>query len=212
MATDYRKQSPATHNIKNAKYAVRTDAATPGTEIKDIPYAISISLSALWDKYTRYANGTKVIEIPSDQGRDGTFVTTAEDLNFEADLGYIDTGLNGGGSAEIRANGLKKIDFYYETDATTASGTKFVIKTWLLCCTVGKATKESTTDTENINPYDYSYPITVEGMKKLASDGKAVYRDENGNEVYVVMISKVPSDEGYDTFESAVPTPQEAAA
>jgi hypothetical protein len=212
MSVNHRKQSPATHNIKNVKYAIREEGGTPGTIINDIQYAIKISLPSKWDKYTRYANGKKVVEIPADQGREGSFTTTAQDYQLEENIGYIDTAIDGGGMGEMRATSFRKIDIYYETDAKTESGANFVIKAWLLMCTVGKCTIEQSTDTESINPNDYEYPVSVEGVKKLASDGTSAYRDANGNEVYITLVTKVPGDEGYADFENAVPKPKAVAA
>ena len=204
MSTDYKKQPAAYHGIRLLKYAVRESADTKGT-VTVMPYAKSISFEPQVESEQIYANDRSILAAVADQGYTGEIGTTATDPKFEEALGHTMT--ISGGTADLKINGYKRVDIYYEFSNKTEDGIDYVVKVWALNAEVSKATKTHETDENTPKIGEYQYPITVYGDKLKTSEGED-YRDENGNEKYVTRIMSYPDDEGYDTFGDTVPTPE----
>ncbi|WP_071428271.1 major tail protein [Merdimmobilis hominis] len=210
MAADYKKQAPAYHGITNAKYALRDDSGAPGTEVKEIPYIKSISHEPQVEAQEVFANDSKVLTIPSDQGSTGSLGTTAPYRALEIDLGQLME--VDGATAEVKITGYKRVDLYYEYSETTQSGINYKVKVWALNVEMGKATRSHATDENTATLGEYQYPITIYGDKVKDSTGSAVYQDANGNEITATMVISVPGDANYADFGKTVPVVKVKAA
>ena len=205
MPENYSSQSPAYHGVKNAKYSMRT-GEEPGTEIKNLAYIKAVSFDPQVNTQPIYANDMQVMAVVSDKGYTGNLGVTAQDRVLEKDLGQvveIDKG-----QADVNLIGFRRLDLYYEYTEHTQSGVPYTVKVWALNLEVGKASKSNETDEDSLKIGEYQYPITVYGDKIKAATGEATYRDANGNELVATRIICLPNDEGYATFDSAVPAPK----
>lgn len=202
-----------THGIRNTKVAIGTN--TDGDETWGTPFAVpfakSISLPITNNDLDIYADDMLQLSIPSDQGYNGNVNYTNRSEELEEKLGYITKEIDGGGFADIKTYGYKKAAFYYETQTTMSDGTAVTAKNWLLNVTIGKPQISSTGDTDSISVEDVQYPLKVIGVAQKTSEGTGIARDEKGFEIMIRRVCKVPGDEGYETFENAVPEPKAKA-
>lgn len=200
------EKSAAYHGIDNAAYAVRGVDNAPGTEIKKLLYAKSIALSAIIDRQDVYADDRLIMAIPADQGYEGTFGTTDQDIPFETDVGLVM--VLSSGVANVKMTGYTRFDFYHEFKRHLSTGQAYTVKAWVLNCEAGKADINNETDTNTLTIGTYSYPLRVYGEKVLDAAGTNPFRDALGNEKVATIIRAMPGDEGYDEFEKTVPVPK----
>ena len=191
-------------NVKNVMYATKQEGGTYD-EPKDLAYANSISLEADYNETKLYGDGQVLAVLGDDKGKTGTLSVTNIEKHYEIAMGRAMEIKNG--LADIQQRSSVEHAIYFETDGLL-DGKSITIKAWLLGVTTGKAseTYDQTTDSPTVNNYDYS--LTVLGTDLMDSAGTATYYDENGNSIKVYRITSFPGDEGYDTFEDAVPVPK----
>lgn len=196
-------QSVGFHGVEGVKYCPRVNGQK-GTTMVDVPYAQSIALSTVLNNTDRYADNRLVLQIPSDDGYDGTFGASARNDDLEKALGYLNE--TAAGLVKTNIPYYSRGDFFYTFKAEFENAPAQVYKVWLLNVQCGKTAENANTDTNSINFGAYEYPIRVYGDNAVTSDGDP-YLDENGFKRVVTMIVSRPGDSGYDTFENEVPDP-----
>lgn len=197
------RQALGYHGVDSAKYKKRADGAT----VTNMPYIKNISLDRQINITPQYANNRLLCNITSDNGYTGNLGTTAQDADFETELGMI-VRLHDGSQATVNRVGSPRMDYYYEFNQVSEEGVTQVAKVWLLNVEFREPSQNHATDTDSKDFGEYIYPFTVYGDRLLDSDGKTDYVDDNGNKLTCYRIISLPGDTGYDSFESAVPTPK----
>ena len=199
------KQGAGFHGVDALKYAVRGSGSAT---VKDVAYAVGVSLSRQINKTQNYANNRMVCEIESDNGYTGTVNTTAPEIDFETALGMV-MNVSGGARAVVSRGSTPRTDLYFETIVNYEDGTSEVVKTWLLNVSVSAPESvEHNTDTDSATFGSYAYPITVYGDTIKDSTGSADYVDERGFKHRCFRLVSYPGDEGYDDFGTTVPAPK----
>ena len=199
------KRPLAMYGLKNVKYAKRTADGEPGEAAIPLPKGKSLQLNTAINMTEVYANDERILMIPADQGYNGTYGCTGQDLEFEEKIGFL-IKLDDGTYADIKINDMERIELYFERTFKPAEGSAFVMKAWIYGAELGKPSKNSQTNTQNITIGDYQYPINVYGETILEEADKP-YCDDNGNELVALMIISVPGDDGYKTFGEKPPKP-----
>lgn len=195
------KRKMVKFNIKNLKYAIKTDEDTYDVP-KDLAYASALSLETDYDESYLYGDGQKIAVLTDDKGRTGELTVINIEEEYEIDMGRMMK--VEGGTAEIQQ--LKSIEhaIYYEVEALK-DGERLTIKNWLYGCRTGKAseTYNQTEDDPTVNTY--GYPLTVLGIN--LKEGLEDYVDNDGNTIKAFRVTAYPDDIGYATFGDSVPTP-----
>lgn len=187
------------YNCKNGVYSV------DGETIKPLGFLVSNNLDTNLSTKDIYGDGELQLSIMTDKGLTGSLEMTAQDEDFETDLGFLKAIEQGLARIQVLQN--KTVSIGYETYVATADGVTKTKKVWLLGVNVSPAGESLSQNTETTNEVTASYPLTVKGVNLKASGGSTDYVDENGNTIKVFRISSVPSDSGYATFLDSVPTP-----
>ncbi len=191
------------HGVEGVKYCPRQNGQK-GTTMIDVPYAQNIALSAVLNNTDRYADNRLVLQIPSDDGYEGTFGASARNNDLEKALGYLnETAI---GLLKTNIPYYSRGDFFYKFKAEFEGAPAQVYKVWLLNVQCGKTAENSDTDTNSITFGAFEYPIRVYGDDAVTSEDEP-YLDENGFKRVVTMIVSRPGDSGYETFEDTVPEP-----
>ena len=206
MGTNFRGKSPGYHNINNAKFCPKKEDGTPDdANIIRLPYSKTLALSPLLERQDVYADGRNVLAIPSDQGYEGSYGTTDQDIGLETALGFAEE--LAGGLGTLKMTGYRRGYMYYEFKRALEDGRNYVVKAWLYDAEFGKAAISNETDTNTLTMGTTSYPLRVYGTPALDDEGKPV-TDELGNEKVVIMMISLPGDDDYTTFGDAVPLPK----
>ena len=187
------------YNCKNGVYSV------DGSEVNPLGYLVSSTLDTNISTKDIYGDGELQLSILTDKGLTGSLEMTAQDEDFETDLGFLKAIEQGLARVQVLQN--KTVSVGYETYITTSDGVTKTKKVWLLGVNVSPAGESLSQNTDTTNEVTASYPLTIKGVNLKASGGSADYVDENGNTIKVFRISSVPTDSGYSTFLDSVPTP-----
>lgn len=177
-------------------------------EIHDLAYANNITLESDIDEALLFGDGEVLETSISNNGLSGSLgVINLEDHYeiFGGRLMEIVDQNDEEALAEVEMTNSIPHDIYFETQAIE-DGVEKTFKHWLLNCRTGRPseTYEQSTDNKNVSNFEYS--LTVLGVP-LRADYGLVYRDEKGNEVKVVRITKEPNSYGYETFGEIAPYP-----
>jgi phi13 family phage major tail protein len=197
------KTTEINFGIKNVKYALKNDTTGLYGTVKDLAYVDSLSLDPAFSTTPIYGDGKLLVSIPSDQGYTGTLTFVQLSEEYEIDLGRKLKIT--GGTADVEQLGSRSHAVYYETNALL-DGVNTTIKVWLLNVTTGKPTIKQNQSNPNPAPNNVEYDITIQG-EYLTTDGDQKYVDVSGNNLLIFEIVSRPTDAGYDTFGTAVPTP-----
>ena len=187
------------YNCKNGVYSV------DGSEVNPLGYLVSSTLDTNISTKDIYGDGELQLSILTDKGLTGSLEMTAQDEDFETDLGFLKAIEQGLARVQVLQN--KTVSVGYETYITTSDGVTKTKKVWLLGVNVSPAGESLSQNTDTTNEVTASYPLTIKGVNLKASGGSTDYVDENGNTIKVFRISSVPTDSGYSTFLDSVPTP-----
>lgn len=187
------------YNCKNGVYSVDGSAVNP------LGYLASTALDANISTKDIYGDGELQLSILSDKGLTGTLEMTAQDEDFEVDLGFVKEITQGMARVQVLQN--KTISIGFETYITDADGVTKTKKVWLLGVNVSPAGESLSQNADTINESTASYPVTIKGVNLKDTAGSTDYTDENGNTIRVFKISSVPTDTGYADFLTTVPTP-----
>lgn len=191
------------YNCKNGVYSV------DGSEVKPLGYLANATLDSNIGTKDIYGDGELQLSILSDKGLTGSLEMTAQDEDFETDLGFLKAIEQGLARVQVLQN--KTISIGFETYITTSDGITKTKKVWLLGVNVSPSGESLSQNTETINEVTASYPLTVKGINLKATGGSTDAVDENGNTIKVFKVTSVPTDSGYSTFLDSVPTPTEKA-
>lgn len=195
-------------NIKNLKYALRKTDDSGWDNPKPLAGAVALALEPDFNEQIVYADGEKILSIPDDKGFTGELTVRVIEDHYEIDMGRAMKIQEG--HADIQQLKSTPHCIYYEVDGYD-EGVKKTYKTWLINCRTGRAS-ESYQQTEDDPTFNaYAYPLTVLGEKLMDSTGTEEYTDENGNTIKITRVTSKPTDAGYDTFGSSVPTLQAPA-
>ena len=190
-------------NIKNAKYALKT------SEGYDSPvafgYSDSIALEADYSEKVIYGDGKKILTIPNDKGKTGTLALLALDEAYE--IAMKRRMKTSKGTAEIKQLASIEHAIYFETDYLEEDGEMKTAKTIIYGVTSGRPSQSYRQTTDDINNENTEYSITIKGVPMRTSDGNSVYRDPNGNVIYVWQETVLPSDKDYETFGTTITEP-----
>lgn len=187
------------YNCKNGVYSV------DGSEVKPLGYLASTTLDTNISTKDIYGDGELQLSLLTDKGLTGTLEMTAQDEDFETDLGFLKAIEQGLARVQVLQN--KTISIGFETYITTADGITQTKKVWLLGVNVSPAGESLSQNTDTTNEVTASYPLTIKGVNLKAQGGTSDYVDENGNTMKVFRVRSIPSDSGYATFLDSVPTP-----
>ena len=195
------------HGVEGVKYCPRVNGQK-GTTMIDVPFAQSIALNTVLSNTDRHADNRLVLQIPSDDGYEGTFGASARNDDLEKALGYMNETATG--LLKTNVPYYSRGDFFYTFKAEFENAPAQVYKVWLLNVQCGKTAENASTDTNSITFGAYEYPLRVYGDDAVTSSGEA-YLDSNGFRRVVTMMVSRPGDDGYDTFGNQVPSPVMAA-
>lgn len=191
-------------NIKNAKYAPKTD------EGYDAPvafgYSDSISLEANYSEKLIYGDGRVVLTIPNDKGKTGSLGLLTIDEAYEIAMKRRMKTANG--TAEIKQTASIEHAIYFEFDYYESDGEIKTGKTVLYGVTTGRASETFNQTTDDINNNNISYPLTIKGVPMMSADGARPYKDDKGNIIYAWQETSIPGDEGYEEFGKTISAPK----
>ena len=188
-----------TFNCKNGVYSV------DGKTVKPLTYLNAVNLDRNIATNNLYGDGGVVLALTNDSGISGTLETTARDVDFEQDLGFVEEITQG--LAEVQVLGSKTVSIGYECYDLDDQGNQKTKKVWLIGVNVAPASESLSQNTDGMNDSPASYGLTVKGENLKDSAGTADYTDANGNTKKVYKISCLPTNANYDTFFDNVPTP-----
>lgn len=191
-------------NIQNAKYAI-------GNVIADFGTAIKMSLETDSSSKQIYGDGRIIATLVNERGKNAVLTLNNICDAYEIAMGRKEQTTTG--LADIKQTKVIEHAIYFEvcnlikTDAGVTKTT--VTKTWLLGCTsTGRPSESYDQTTTDINESSFELSFTVNGINLKNTEGTGNYVDEDGNEIVVLQVTKVPGDDGYDDFETTVPSPQ----
>ena len=191
------------HGVEGVKYCPRVNGKK-GTTIIDVPYAQNITLNTVLSNTDRHADNRLVLQIPSDDGYEGSFGASARNDDLEKAIGYLNE--TAAGLVKTNVPYYIRGDFFYTFKAEFEGASAQVFKVWLLNVQCGKTAENASTDTNSITFGAYEYPLRVYGDTAVTPSGE-IYVDGNGFRRVVTMMISRPGDEGYDTFGDQVPEP-----
>ena len=189
--------------LANVHYAkLNRDASTGVTsfgEVKAIPGAVNLSLSASGDTNNFYADNMKYWTGTSNNGYEGDLeVAIIPDEFKTAILGFIQTAE--GGILETGDEKASEFALLYEIDGDKEKR-RFVD----YCCTATRPTAEASTTEDSITPQTDTLSLTTSPFNYLASS--------NGTPKKLSRYYEKPGDSNYDNWFSqvAIPTPVTSA-
>lgn len=208
MAIDKTGKTLVGFNVKNGQFAVKTSSGY------DTPVSLTWLTRFAKDKNLStkeiYGDGQLQITLVNDKGFTGSIGMTAQDLEYNKAMGFaqdID-----GGLAEIKQLSVVDHAIYFETDFIGKDGITKTKKVWVFGVTVQAPSESLDQNTTDINESTVEYAITIQGINLKNATGDADYVDaETGQTVKCFTYSKVPTDDGYDTFGDSVPAPKVSA-
>jgi len=188
----------AVFNCKNGVYAI-------DDTVYDLNYLTNFSKDSNSSLKELYGDGELQYSAPNDKGFTGTLGLMARDIEYEVALGMAQN--IDGGVSEVEMLSTVSHPIGLEVYAIIDGVTK-AKKIWFFGVQTSRPTESLAQNTEEINESTVDYPITIKGVKLKAADGVTDYVDENGLTKYVWSYSKMPTDDGYDTFLASVPVPK----
>lgn len=197
-------------NIQNVKYALKNINGGYDAPVAFDTFAQSMSKEANFDVLDLYGDGRLQARLPNDKGLTGNLGLMAVSENYEKAMGRLIE--VEGGLAEIVQTSIVEHALYIEVNYAEKDEPVKIAKCWYYGVTSEKADGniQQNTDSPNINGIEY--PITISGTRLKKADGFTDARDtKTGNYIYVLKMTSFPNDDGYDTFEYAVPIPKEKA-
>lgn len=192
-------------NVKNAAYAVKNSDGTYGTPIA-LGYSDSIALEADYAEKVIYGDGRKVVTIPNDKGKTGTLVLLTIDEGYEIAMKRRMKTANG--TAEVKQTASIEHALYFETEFLDENQVQKTAKTIVYGVTSGRPSDTYNQTTDDINNNNTSYPLNIKGAPLMDFSGSTIYKDENGNTVYVWQETSVPGDAGYADFGKTIALPK----
>ena len=191
-------------NIQNAKYAI-------GNVIADFGTSTKMSLETDSSTKVIYGDGKIICTLVNERGKNA--VLTLNNICDDYEIAMGRKVMTSAGLADIKQNKVVEHAIYFEVCnlTKTAGGvTKTTVaKTWLFCCNSTSRPSESYDQTTtDINESSFELSFTVNGINLKNTEGTGNYVDDDGNELIVLQVTKVPGDNGYDDFEKTVPLPQ----
>lgn len=198
-------------NIQNAMFAIKNASgyATPvsfGTSIK-------MALEPEASSKPIYGDGQTICHLVNEKGKVGVLTLNNICDAYEMAMGrkiQTDSGL-----ADCRQTQVVEHAIYFEVCNITKQGESTVrttvAKTWLLgCYSTARPAESYDQTTTDVNESSFEVPFTNTGINLLATEGTSNYVDANGDKVIIYQVTKLPGEEGYETFEQSVPTPKKA--
>ena len=195
----------AVFNVKNAVYAIREADGTPGT-VKPMTYMNTFSKERSPQTKDLYGDGEIQDTLVSERSQTGTIGTTARDSEFERDLGFSEEMADG--EAEVALTSFKRADIGFETEVKEAGKPTKVKRVWVLNIAVKPASDSLTQNQDDITQSTADYPYTAYGVNKQDSTGTKDYVDADGHTHKVFTYSRMPGEDGYETFLETVPVPK----
>ncbi len=195
-----------TFGVKNVKYAIK-NAGVYSAPVA-LAKADTISLEGTYESNPVYGDGIVIAEITKDQGLTGTLSIVQEAIAYEIAMKRKEA-LADGLNADVSQIDSVEHAIYFET-YNQEDGIRKVKKVWLLNVTSGKPGETYTQIKDSVEVTKFDIPLTVRGELKLAANDE-VYKDANGNEVYITKMSATTDYSGYTTFGDAVPSPKAVA-
>lgn len=194
-------------NCKNGVYSV------DGSTVKPLGYLTAISTEKNVDTKDIYGDGEIVLSQMNDKGFTGSLELTANDTDFEKDLGFameIEQGL-----ADVQVMGSESIaigvECYIVVKDAQGKAVQKTKKVWFLNCNVSPASTSLSQNTDTTNEATVSYPLTIKGVNLMGADGITEHVDANGNTRKIFKISCLPDNTNYATFLDTVPVPKAKA-
>lgn len=190
-------------NVKNGQYALSTGSPKPLTWMTSFAKEKNLT--------TKTINGDGELQcsLVNDKGFTGTLGLTAQDLEYNKDLGFMRT--IDGGLAEIKQISVVEHSLYFETEYMGKDGVSKKKKVWVFGVEASAPSETLSQNTDDINESTVEYSITIKGVPLKTADGTANYVDPtSGQEIKCFTYSKIPTDTGYSTFENSVPVPKVA--
>lgn len=186
-------------NVKNGQYAV-------DGEIKPLNYLTKFSKEKNLKTKTIYGDGELLTTLVNDQGFTGIIGMLAQDIEYNKDMGFMEE--LSSGLAEIKQVAIKEHNLYFETQYMAKGDVTKTKKVWVFGVEVQSPSESLEQNTDDINESNVEYPITIKGTNIKSSDGTTDYvNPTTGDVMKCYTYSKVPTDDGYDTFEKTVPVP-----
>lgn len=191
-------------NIKNAKYAPET--AEGWAPWQKFGYSDSISLEADYSEKAIYGDGRKVFTIPNDKGKTGTLTLLTVDDAYE--IAMKRKMPTSKGLAEVKQMAAVSHALYFETEYMGEDNLVKTAKTIVYGVTSGRPSQVFNQTTDDINNNNVNYPLNIKGVPMKDASGE-LYKDADGNVVYVWQETSIPGDAGYETFGDTLtfPTP-----
>lgn len=193
-------------NVKNAVYAVVGE-----DEVKPLAYMNTFTKDRNVSTKNLYGDGELQDTLTSDRSITGAIGTTARDMDFEKDLGFIQE-IAGGGLAELAVKDSKRVNVGFETEYKEKGKPVKTKKVWLLNIVVTPPNESLTQNQDDINESTFDYNYTGFGENLQAATGSGDFVDENGMTKKIYTVSSVPGESNYDTFLNSVPVPKAATA
>lgn len=198
-------------NIQNAKFAIK------GASGYNTPVSFGTALKMALDPEASskpiYGDGLTICHLVNEKGKSGVLTLNNICDAYELAMGrkiQTDSGL-----ADCRQTQVVEHAIYFEVCNITKQGESTikttVAKTWLLgCCSTSRPAESYEQTTTDVNESSFEVAFTNTGVNLLAAEGANPYVDANGDKVIIYQVTKLPGEEGYDTFEQSVPTPKKA--
>lgn len=192
-------------NIKNAKYALKTD--TGYSAPVEFGYSDSIALEADYSEKKIYGDGKVVKTIPNDKGKTGSLGLLTLDNAYEIAMGR--RRVTAAGTAEIKQLSSVEHAIYFESEfMKDGDDAVYTAKTIVYGVTSGRPSQTYNQTTDDINNNNISYPLTIKGVPLMDASGTKPFVDEKGNTIYVWQETSIPEDSGYEDFGKTISMPK----
>lgn len=199
------KSNELQFDIRNVKYSIKDPETGAYGVPKDLAYAESLALEAVFSTQQQYGDGKIIATLSSDKGLTGTLILVQPAEGYETDMGRKK--LLEGGIADVSQLDDIEHAIYYEF-SSVINGSKSTIKAWLFNVISGKPSETLTQSKENPTINNTEIPLTILGEVVQNALGTADYEDAKGNKLTATRLTSKPTDAGYATFGATVPTLQ----
>ncbi len=196
------------YNVQNAVYVLADDTA--GT-VKPLTFMNTFSKDRNVKVKDFYGDGEVQDSAYSDLTISGAVGVTARDMDFEKDIGLVET-LKDGLSAELAVTGTKRVHLGLETFIKKKGQAAQVKRVWIFNLQILPPSESLTQTKEDITESAFDYSYVGYGTNVKSADGQSDYVDENGMRKKAFTVSARPDDAGYKTFFEKVPVPTVATA
>lgn len=205
MANKKEGKTLVAFNVKNGVYAIATDDGSTAT-VKPLTYMNTLSKERAPQTRKLYGDGEEQETLVNEKSMSGALGVTARDIEFERDLEFTEELENGEG--EVAIVSLKRAHIGFETEVKEKGKPAKVKKVWVFNAEVMPASESLTQNQDDITPSMADYSFTAYGVNKKDSTGTSDYVDENGQTKKVFTLSRMPGEDGYETFLESVPIPK----